>query len=76
MENAAVRKNVQMTLQPIKFEAYSLEDLCYSLFVDKELLIREYLIGDILSCELENSSQGMEYSLVYLQNIIIWRNFH
>ena len=30
----------------------------------------EYLIGDILSCELENSSQGMEYSLVYLQTII------
>lgn len=63
MVKSVVRRNVQM-IQPTKFEAYNLEDLC------ENSLDFEYLYHDILSSELNNSSQGMEYSLVYVKNII------
>lgn len=53
-----------MKLQPVKFEAYNLEDLCKN---SEDL---DYLVYDILNCEMDIHLDGMEYALIYLKDII------
>jgi hypothetical protein len=51
-------------MKPTTFEAYSLEDICQNSHMFN------FLNDDILSDELDICAQGMEYSLIYLNNII------
>lgn len=52
------------------FEAYSLEKICYNFDVTKGAQYYDFLIDDILSCELDNCGCGMEFSLIRLDRII------
>ncbi len=69
MENDAVQKSVQMSVA-IRFDAYDLEAICLDFSIDTGSFYFAYLCGEVLSCEMGNDAQGMEYSLVYLQSII------
>lgn len=55
---------------PQKFEAFNLQRLCDDFNPEIGSQYFDYLVDDILSCELENSARGMDYSLVKLDYII------
>jgi hypothetical protein len=59
-------------LQPVNFEVYSLEDLCGELASSYEIGDEyfKYLCDEIICDDLDNCTAGMEYSLIYLKNII------
>lgn len=51
-------------MNEVTYKAYNLEDLCKN---SEDL---DYLVYDILNCEMDISLDGMEYAFVYLKDII------
>jgi hypothetical protein len=51
-------------MNEVVYKAYSLEDLC------KNYEDLDYLVYEILNCEMDIHLDGMEYALIYLKNII------
>jgi hypothetical protein len=51
-------------MNEVVYKAYNLEDLCKNY---KDL---DYLVYDIINCEMDVHLDGIEYALIYLKNII------
>lgn len=56
--------------QPSRFEAYSLEEICNDIDLELGSQHYDYLTEDIIGCEMDCCSYGMEYALIYLKTII------